>query len=143
MIEPLTLLEHRTQIAAYGHDLFRICRVEFENTTEMQRQVCGAFLSGLVFVHGQLHELPPPDVHALIITLLTDVLKYSAEQAGAFSASLVAATSAGPENTMNAIMHRGIEGHHQLTSGEDEALRQNLLGIFQALGQPYLGFVCR
>lgn len=137
-----SLLEHRQQVTAYGQALFRISQVEFANTTEMQRQVCGAFLFGIIFVYGQLHRLTPPDVHALAISMLMDVLQYSTEQAGAFSTSLIEASSAGPQNTMNAIIHRGIEGHRQLTAGEGETLRQNLLGIFQVLGQPYLGTSC-
>ena len=133
------LLEHRQQVTAYGNDLFRVCGVEFAKTTEMQRQVSGAFLFGVAYAHGRVHQLPPSDVHALVITMLVDVLRYSAEQAGAFSARLVQATSAGPDDTMKAIIHRGIDGHRQLTSGEHDALRQNLLGIFQTLGQPYVG----
>jgi hypothetical protein len=133
------LLEHRTQVTAYGNDVFRVCGVEFAKTSEMQRQVCGAFLFGVAYAHGRVHQLSPPDVHALVITLLVDLLHYSAEQAGAFSSRLVQVTSAGPNDTMKAIIHRGIEGHRQLNSGEHEALRQNLLGIFQTLGQPYAG----
>jgi hypothetical protein len=133
------LLDHRQQVTAYGSDLFRVCGVEFDKTTEMQRQVSGAFLFGVAYAHGRVHQLAPPDVHALVITMLMDFLRYSAEQAGAFSSSLVQATSAGPNDTMKAIIHRGIDGHRQLTSGEHNALRQNLLGIFQALGQPYVG----
>jgi hypothetical protein len=133
------LLEHRQQVTAYGTELFRVCGIEFAKTSEMQRQVSGAFLFGVAYAHGRVHQLAPPDVHALVISLLMDVLRYSAEQAGAFSSRLVQATSAGPNDTMKAIIHRGIDGHRQLTSGEHDALRQNLLGIFQTLGQPYVG----
>ncbi len=133
------LLEHRIHVTAYGNDLFQACGIEFAKTTEMQRQVSGAFLFGVAYAHGWVHQLAPSDVHALVITILMDVLHYSAEQAGAFSSQLVRATSAGPNDTMNAIIHRGIDGHRQLTSGEHNALRQNLLGIFQTLGQPYVG----
>ncbi len=132
------LIEHRKQVTAYGSDLFRVCGVEFTKTTEMQRQVCGAFLFGITYAHSMSHKLPPPEVHALVITMLTDVLRYSGEQAAAFSSDLIRATSAGPKDTMKAIIHRGIDGHRQLTSGQQEGLRQNLLGIFQSLGQPYV-----
>jgi hypothetical protein len=131
------LVPHRTQIAGYGRDLFRICDVEFEKTTELQRQVCGAFLFGVTNAHGMMHKLSPPDVHALAISMLMDVLNYSPEQAGAFSSNLIDATAAGPDDTMNAIIHRGIDGHLQLTSGQQDGLRVNLLEIFEILGDPY------
>ena len=133
------LVPHRTQIADHGQDLFRICGVEFAKTSEMQRQVSGAFLFVVINAHGMLHELSPPDVHALAISMLMDVLNYSPEQAGAFSSNLIDATGAGPDDTMNAIIHRGIDGHRQLTSGQHAGLRANLLEIFEILGDPYAG----
>lgn len=133
------LLEHRKQVTAYGNELFRACGIEFTKTSEMQRQVCGAFLFGVTYAHGMSHHLPPPDVHALSICVLMDVLRYSDQQAGAFSSDLIRATSAGPNDTMKAIIHRGIDGHRQLTSGEEDGLRENLFGIFRVLGQPYVG----
>ena len=132
------LIEHRKQVAGYGADLFRICGIEFAKTTEMQRQISGAFLFGVTFVHGKIAGLTPPDIQALSITMLVDVLGYSAAQAGAFSTRLVQATTAGPDDTMKAIIHRGIDGHRQLTGGEHDGLRQNLLGIFRQLGGPYV-----
>jgi len=131
------LIEHRTEVAGYGRDLFRVCGIEFTKTTEMQRQVSGAFLFGIAFAHGRIHGLTPPDVHVLAISMLMDVLAYSAKESGAFSTRLVQATTAGPEDTMKAIIHRGIDGHGQLTGGEHDGLRQNLLGIFNTLGNPY------
>lgn len=135
----MALIEHRAQITAYGNELFRRCGVEFARTTEMQRQVCGAFLFGVAYAHGMSHQLTPPETHALVMTLLMDVLRYSPDQAAAFSADLIEATAAGPEDTMNSIIHRGIDGHRQLTTGDDDTLRQNLLGIFEVLGEAYAG----
>ena len=53
------LLEHRAQVKAYGDELFRICGIEFTRTTELQRQVCGAFLFGVTYAHGRWHKLTP------------------------------------------------------------------------------------
>jgi hypothetical protein len=134
----VSMLQHRNQIALFSEDMFRICEIEFAQTSEVQRQICGAFLFGMVFVHGMAHQLQPPQVHALSILMLEDVLRYSPAQAGAFSTRLVQASStSSPNDTMKAIIHRGIDGHHQLTSGQNEGLRQNLLGIFKSLNAPY------
>ena len=40
--------------------------------------------------------------------------------------------------TMKAIIHRGVDGHHQLMSGEHHGLRENLLDIFKTLRDPYV-----
>lgn len=131
------LLAHRQQISIYGQDLFYLAGIELDNTNELQRQACGAFLFGFVFAHGRIYELKPPEIHALLIAMLMDVLNYSGEQANSFSSELINATAAGPEDTTRAIIHRGIDGHYQLTSSDYEELRNNILGIFSILGVPY------
>jgi hypothetical protein len=137
-MESTSLVEHRTQIANFGKDLLQICGIEFVQTTELQRQICGAFLFGVVFTHGKSNGLTPPDIQALAITMLKDVLEYSVEQAGAFSSRLIQATKAGQKDTMNSIIHRGIDGHRQLLAADHNRLRQNLLGVFQSLNATYV-----
>ncbi len=131
------LLEHRNQLAAHGRKVLQICGIELKRTSELQRQICGAFLFGIVYAYGRTHKLGPPEIHALGITMLEDVLAYDAAQAGAFSSKLVAASAAGSEDTMNAILHRGIDGHHQLEVDQEENLRENLLGLFMQLNATY------
>jgi hypothetical protein len=64
-----------------------------------------------------------------------DIFKYSEHQAGAFSATLIsAATSKDPSNTMNAIIHRGIDGHHQWQQRQTDQLKVNIEGVFNAVG---------
>jgi len=132
------LLEYRTEIANFGKELFRICGVEFARTSELQRQICGAFLFGLAFAHSETHGLQPAEVHALAITMLQDLLAYSVEQAGSFSSRLIEASGSGTNDTMNAIIHRGIDGYRQITTGQHDGLRQNLLGIFDTLKASYV-----
>jgi hypothetical protein len=137
-MENPSLAEHRTRVAIFGKDLLRICGIEFAKTSELQRQICGAFLFGVVFAYGKLQGLTPPEVQAISITMLLDVLSYSAEQAGAFSSRLIRAASDGPKDTMNRIIHRGIDGHRQLATADDNGLRQNLLGVFESLNATYI-----
>ncbi|HXS68487.1 MAG TPA: Imm48 family immunity protein [Candidatus Polarisedimenticolia bacterium] len=134
---PIQLLEHRKQLTVCGNDLLRLCEIEFARTTEAQRQICGAFLFGMVYAYGKAHRLKPSDLHPLAISTLMDVLQYSPDQATAFSFKLVHATSLGTNNTIKAIIHRGIDGHRQMTAGDQAGLRQSLLGIFETSGQPY------
>ncbi len=131
------MVKHREIVTAHAHEVLRMCGIAFEKTSEIQRQVAGAFMFGVVFAHGMGNKLSPPDVQALAICVLTDALKYSPEQAGAFSSQLVEAMRAGPSDTMNSITHRGIDGHRQLTQRDQARLTENLLGIFAALGDPY------
>jgi hypothetical protein len=131
------LIEHRKNVSEHAREVFRACSIEFERTSELQRQVSGAFLFGVVSAYGMSCRLSPPDVHALAVSMLIDVLHYSPEQAGAFLTQLLEATRAGPNDTMNAIIHRGIDGHRQLLQSDHNGLSANLLGIFKTLKDPY------
>ena len=99
-------------------DLFASVGVPFESTTELQRQVLASFAFGMTFAVGQIEHLTPPQVHALSIAMLVGAFKYSAEQAGAFSSDLIESASGRGNQTIQAIIHRGIDGHLQWSSGQ-------------------------
>jgi hypothetical protein len=120
---------------AMATDLFGVVGVPFEQTSELQRQILAAFAFGMIFAVGKINRLSPPDVHALAICCLMDVFKYADHQAIAFSSDLIAhASSKDPNDTHKAIIHRGIDGHHQWQQKQTDRLRENLDGIFQVLG---------
>ena len=115
-------------------DLFASVGVPFESTTELQRQVLASFAFGMTFAVGQIEHLTPPQVHALSIAMLVDAFKYSAEQAGAFSSDLIESASGKGNQTIQAIIHRGIDGHLQWSSGQTAELRENINSVLQAVG---------
>ena len=88
----------------------------------------------MTFVIGQIEHLTPPEVHALSITMLMDVFKYSGQQAAAFSSDLIESASGRGNPTIQAIIHRGIDGHRQWSSGQTAELSKNVKSVFQAVG---------
>ncbi|MGA8089200.1 MAG: Imm48 family immunity protein [Terracidiphilus sp.] len=76
-----------------ANDLFVVIGVPFEQTLELQRQVLATFAFGMIFAEGRLRGLRPPEVHALVIACLTDVFRYSDQQAVSFSTNLISAAS--------------------------------------------------
>jgi hypothetical protein len=129
------LVPVRREIAVMASELFGVIGVPFEQTSELQRQILASFAFGMIFAIGQIKRLSPPDVHALAICCLRDVFKYADHQAIAFSSDLIAhASSNDPNDTHNAIIHRGIGGHCQWQQKQTEQLRANIEGIFEALG---------
>jgi hypothetical protein len=116
-------------------ELFGVVGIPFEQTSELQRQIMASFAFGMIFAVGQIKRLSPPDVHALAICCLMDVFKYADHQAGAFSSDLIAhASSRDPNDTQQAIIHRGIDGHRQWQQKQTDQLKVNIEGIFKALG---------
>jgi hypothetical protein len=124
----------RSSLASMCNDLIASGGVPFEATTELQRQLLASFAFGMTFAIGQIEHLTPPEVHALSIAMLTDAFKYSAQQAGAFSSHLIESASGRGNPTIRAIIHRGIDGHRQWSSGQTAELSKNVRSVFQAIG---------
>jgi Immunity protein 48 len=124
----------RSSLASMCDDLIASAGVPFESTTELQRQLLASFAFGMTFAIGQIEHLTPPEVHALSISMLMDAFKYSAQQAGAFSSHLIECASGRSNPTIQAIIHRGIEGHRQWSSGQTAELSKNVKSVFQAIG---------
>ena len=124
----------RSAVASMCDDLVASGGVPFESTTELQRQMLASFAFGMTFVIGQIEHLTPPEVHALSITMLMDAFKYSGQQAAAFSSQLIESASGKGNQTIQAIIHRGIDGHRQWSSGQTAELSKNVKSVFQAVG---------
>jgi hypothetical protein len=124
----------RAALNSMGSDLFIAIDIPFEETSELQRQLLGAFAFGMSFAIGQIEKLTPPEVHALAIALLMDAFRYSDHQATAFAHDLIESASGRGNSTTRAVIHRGIDGHRQWNSGDHAGLRDNIESIFSALG---------
>jgi Immunity protein 48 len=124
----------RRQSAEMGHGLCSVLSTPFEETTELQRQLLASFAFGMLFATGCLNKLTPPDLHALSICLLIDVFNYSKDQAAAFAENLIAAASGSGNPTINAVIHRGIDGHRQWEAGQMSELKGNVEDIFKTVG---------
>ena len=135
MSDSADIAELCTQNADMASGLFSVVGVPLAQTSELQRQLLGAFAFGMVFTVGQLQKLSPPQVHTLAIALLQDSFDYSLKQAADFADLLIRASadeSAHP--TIHAVIHRGIDGHHQWQQQQTDTLRANIQQVFQATG---------
>ena len=124
----------RSSVANMCADLVASAGIPFESTTELQRQMLASFAFGMTFALGQTEHLTPPQVHALAITMLMDAFKYSADQAGAFASHLIESAGGNGNPTIQAIIHRGIDGYGQWKSGQTVELGENISSVLQAVG---------
>jgi len=130
-----SLVGHREAVAGMASDLFDVVGIPFEETTELQRQLLAAFAFGMMFAVVHFEKLSPPDAHALAIAMLMDSFRYSDHQAADQADLLIRASQdARVHDTINAVVHRGIDGHLQWQRDDLVALKDNILGIFEAVG---------
>jgi hypothetical protein len=128
------LKDLRSSIEIMSNDLFVVIGIPFEKTSELQRQLLASFAFGMTFAIAQIERLTPPEVHALAITMLMDSFKYTENQSAAFAQQLIECGSGGGNSTINAVIHRGIDGHRQYQSAKREELHANLESIFSVVG---------
>ena len=116
-------------------ELFDVMILPFAHSTELQRQVLATFAFGMVYHLAQLRTLTPAEVHALSIAMLMDVFRYSDHQAVSFTDQLISVSAdATIHATMNAIIHRGIDGYELWVKDDQVALQDNIAEIFSSLG---------
>ncbi|GGG11180.1 hypothetical protein GCM10010912_64490 [Paenibacillus albidus] len=69
------------------------------------------------------------EIERQIIALLIRKFGYSPEQATAFAENLIQSTAPQKQDVMNAIIHRGIDGHRQYQHEDYEGLRHNITEV--------------
>jgi len=123
----------RTVVSQMAAKTIELVGIPFETTSELQRQVIASFVFGMTYCEGQSESLSPPETHALVLTVLLDVFKYSDHQATAFAKELIDSSGADGNSTINAIIHRGIDGHAQWKKGHYPELKANLAEVLKLL----------
>jgi len=103
--------------------------VDFDGATELEQALIGTFLFGMIQTHGMLHRLTPPEVHALALIVFKDSLHYTDAAAAQGVQECINATRPEYHRTMNAILHRGVDGHKHYQDGDMDALGENLTSI--------------
>ncbi|MEK4063912.1 MULTISPECIES: Imm48 family immunity protein [unclassified Paenibacillus] len=121
------------ELRLFSTELFELIGIRFEDTSELERQVIAAFCFGALNAIVQRDELNQPQAHALIVALLINEFKYSEKQAVDFAEDLIHATNKEYHPVMNAIIHRGIDGHYQYEKNMLDNLRHNILEVINTV----------
>jgi DNA-binding CsgD family transcriptional regulator len=81
----------------------------------------------MLTAHGMLHALSAREVRELALVAFELGFHYSPEAAVEATDACMAAATPGHHDAMNAILHRGIDGHRQYLVGE--GLAENIRSV--------------
>lgn len=109
--------------------------IEFDTSSQLTQAVVGTFLFGMIYAHGMMHKLTPPEVHALALVVFRDTLHYGDAAAAEAVHTCINASRPGYHDTMNAILHRGIDGHAKYLSNNMVSVVDNLRSIVAHFAQ--------
>src|SRR5258708_3331381 len=123
------LLLHRAECNRIASAALAAAAVEFDGATPLDQALIGTFVFGMIQTHGMMNRLQPTEIHAVALGVFQDTLHYTAEAAVQGVQECINATTPSYHPTMNAILHRGIDGHKQHLDGDTEGLSKNIRSI--------------
>lgn len=107
---------------------------DLDDYSEIQKQLLVAFVFGMIYAKGFIEKNSAEDIHALSIAMLMDSFSFSSEKASQASNFLISAASDPSfHNTVNAVIHRGIDGHEQWIKGKSTDLVKNIENVLSAI----------
>ncbi len=104
------LRRDRDELNAMAAELLRLAPFDFDEGSPLQQALLGAFFFGMLTAHGMAARMSPIEVHALALSTFQDSLHYTPTAAVQGVQACIDAAAPGVHDTMNAILHRGIDG---------------------------------
>ncbi len=100
---------------------------------ELDRELAAAYIFGMLNGTAQKESLTPEDVQALMVRIGIDKLTYSEEVAYQMTQFVIDATDEEFHPTVNAIIHRGLEGYFLYSDQEFDALSEDFNEVVQVV----------
>jgi len=107
-----------------------------EELTELEKQVLGVYLFGMAdgLRIEKFANLSPVEVETAMIAVIMTVWGYTFLPAQKFVGNILANVQTGePENTIYALVHRGLDGYFAWEKGEKDEVIADLESIFEIL----------
>lgn len=105
----------------------RASEMDISKMDEQEKQIIGAFCFGILNGYSLKNQISAVQIQSAMIAMLVQKFQYDPAVAAQFCDFLIKCTEKDYHPTMNAIIHRGIEGYYQL--GDTEKLQENILEI--------------
>ena len=100
---------------------------------ELDRELASAYIFGMLNGTAQKESLTPEDIQALMVRIGIDKLTYSEEVAYQMTQFVIDATDEEFHPTVNAIIHRGLEGYFLYSDQEFNALSEDFNEVVQVV----------
>jgi hypothetical protein len=116
------------QTANYiADEIISVAKTDISKMNEQEKQIMGAFCFGALNGYSLENRISTVQIQSAMIAILVQKLGYDPSVAAQFFDFLVKCTEKDYHPTMNAIIHRGVEGYYQLE--DTNKLRENILDI--------------
>ena len=100
---------------------------------DLDRQLAAAYIFGMLNGKAQKDSISPENVQALVIRIGIEKLQYTPEVAFEMTQFVINATDREFHPTVNAIIHRGLEGYFLYSDRQFKVLADDFKEIFQVV----------
>lgn len=113
--------------------LFEVIEIDFEDTTEFERQVLSILSFGMINAYAMEEKISVDTVNITAEYLLIKVFRYSKEQSRAFLDKMIEGTQKEKSSVYNYIIHQGIEMYYEYKKDEEDKMFDRIMNIYLAL----------
>lgn len=107
--------------------------VTIDLADDLDRQLAAAYIFGMLNGKAQKDSISPENVQALMIRIGIEKLQYTPELAFEMTQFVIDATDKEFHPTVNAIIHRGLEGYFLYSDSQFGALSDDFKDIVQVV----------
>lgn len=100
---------------------------------DLDRQLAAAYIFGMLNGKAQKDSISPENVQALVIRIGIEKLQYTPEVAFEMTQFVINATDKEFHPTVNAIIHRGLEGYFLYSDRQFKVLADDFKEIVQVV----------
>jgi hypothetical protein len=129
----MTVKEYYCEVIQMVNDIINLSGLEISTIEEQEKQVLGAYCFGVINGYSLEKKMNAIQIQGAVIDALIQKFCYSPATAAQFCDFLIKSTDKQFHPSMNAIIHRGLEGYYQLKEGRKEEIQQNIADIIQTV----------
>ncbi|URZ14178.1 Imm48 family immunity protein [Clostridium felsineum] len=115
--------------------LFEVMEIEFEDSTEFDRQMLAMFSFGMISAYGMEENAEVDIVSVASEYVLIKVFRYSKEQARDFLNLLIDSTKKEKNPTYYRIIHEGIDMYYEYAEGESDKMFDRMMRMYLAFNK--------
>ena len=123
------LVPDRTALNNMAVKVVAEAKLNFDSAAPLEQALVGTFLFGMIYAYCAQRKMTPPEVHALALIVFVDSLHYTEQAAAEGVQNCINASKPGYHDTMNTILHRGIDAHRQYEAGDFTGLGENIRSV--------------
>lgn len=123
-------LEFVKESAKMAQDLFNIMGIDFEDSTEFDRQALSAFSFGMITTFAQENKIDNNIVFNTMGHILVNVFKYSENQMKDFIKLLINSTKREYSESFYILIHQGIEMYYEYKEEDYDKVFRRMMDTY-------------